>query len=107
MDFLVGIPGGFKDAFFGKADRWAANLSWPNEQGVLAWLLVSGVTGVYIMLGGVRLTQLRSYNFVGFSIMVAMLPLTPVWLLSVPTCIWALVVLARPEVKAAFAQEGR
>jgi hypothetical protein len=64
------------------------------------WMLFSGI----IIFGGVKMKNLQSYGLAMASTIIAMLPCTTGWccLLGLPLGIWALVVLMKPEVKAAF-----
>ncbi len=66
--------------------------------------------GVPILVGAVKMMRLRSSALVRTSAVLAMIPLpNPVtWLLGLPMGLWALVVLGREDVKAAFrAAKGR
>ncbi len=58
--------------------------------------------GAVVTLGGVKLMQLQSRGSVMVAAIFAMLPYNPCCLFGLPIGIWALVVLARPDVKAAF-----
>jgi hypothetical protein len=49
-----------------------------------------------------KMRQLRSYGLAVLAAIAALLPLGPQWLISLPMGIWALAVLARADVKAAF-----
>jgi predicted lysophospholipase L1 biosynthesis ABC-type transport system permease subunit len=62
-------------------------------------LIIAGV----IFVGARRMQQLRSWGF-GLTVSIlAMIPcVSPCCLLGLPIGIWAIVVLVRPEVKAAF-----
>jgi hypothetical protein len=62
-------------------------------------LAVSGL----IIYGGLSMKALRAYPLAVATAVVAMIPcLSPCCLLGLPIGIWALAVLLRPEVKAAF-----
>jgi hypothetical protein len=66
--------------------------------GVLA-LLCAGV----IIMAGIKMKSLQSYNLVMAGTVLAMIPCTgPCCIVSLPLGIWALVVLMSPDVKAAF-----
>jgi hypothetical protein len=58
--------------------------------------------GAVVTLGGVKLMQLQSYGSVMVAVIFAMLPCNPCCLPGIPIAIWALVVMARPDVKRAF-----
>ena len=68
------------------------------------------VVGVLILIGAIKMMRLRSLGLVRTSAVLALLPLPlpcPItWALGLAMGIWALVVLARPEVKAAFGKAG-
>ena len=61
--------------------------------------------GVIIFMGASKMKNLRSHGFAMAAAIVAMIPcVSPCCLLGLPIGIWALVVLVKPEVKAAFTQ---
>jgi tRNA A-37 threonylcarbamoyl transferase component Bud32 len=61
-------------------------------------LTVSGV----LIGGGWKMLRLRLYRLSATASIVAMIPWSPAWLLSLPFGIWACVVLGRPAVVEAF-----
>jgi hypothetical protein len=62
-------------------------------------ILVSGL----ILYGGLNMRKLENYGLVMAASVLAMIPcLSPCCLLGLPIGIWALVVLAKPEIKGAF-----
>ncbi|HUE71126.1 MAG TPA: serine/threonine-protein kinase [Pirellulaceae bacterium] len=65
-------------------------------------LLAALPSSILLILGGLKMRQLHSYGLARFAAIVALLPLGPQWLVSLPMGIWALAVLGRPEVKRAF-----
>ena len=68
---------------------------------VVAFIML--VLGVLIILGGVKMKQLRSYGLAMTATILAMIPCTsPCCVLGLPIGIWALVVLNNAEVKSAF-----
>jgi hypothetical protein len=75
----------------------------PNLLGALFDLVGVGLGGL-IVLGGLRMMQLRAYGLAITASIIAMIPCFSCCcsVIGVPVGIWALVVLARPEVKAAF-----
>jgi len=88
--------------------------AWMNLDSILIALgvLVLGlVVGVLIIVGSIKMMDRRSSALVRTSAALAMIPLLPnpvTWLLGLPMGIWALVVLRREDVKAAFrAAKGR
>jgi len=72
----------------------------------LALPMVGVVTGVIMIIGAVKMMRLRSYSWAMTASVAALLPCTPAWLLGLIMGIWSLVVLSRPEVKAAFAAQA-
>jgi predicted Ser/Thr protein kinase len=72
-----------------------------------AWMFLTGLSqAVVLTYGASKLEGLQSYRFVKLSIVLAMLPCTPGFLLGLPVGFWALEVLRVPGVKAAF-RNGR
>jgi hypothetical protein len=61
-------------------------------------ILLSGL----MLFGAIRMMTLKSYGLAVVSNIFAMIPYSPCCLLGVPFGIWGLVVLMKPEVKAAF-----
>jgi predicted Ser/Thr protein kinase len=80
----------------------------PTWIGLFGMLIVGLVfllalpASILLIIGGVKMRQLQSYGLVKFAAIVALLPLGPQWLISLPMGIWALAVLGRSEVKSAF-----
>ena len=70
--------------------------------GVTVGVVTSILWGVVVPLGGYFMYKLSSWSTVMFAAIVAMLPGHPCCLFGLPFGIWALVVISRPEVKAAF-----
>jgi hypothetical protein len=66
---------------------------------------VSGLIGVVILLGGIKLMNLSGTALPVISSILAMIPCTSgcCCILGLPVGIWALVAMGRPDVKAAFA----
>jgi hypothetical protein len=61
------------------------------------------LTAAVIVFGALRMKDLRSHSLAVAASVIAMVPCaSPCCLLGLPVGIWALVVLLRPEVKAAF-----
>ena len=58
---------------------------------------------VLVGIGGLRMTKLQNYGLCMTASVIAMVPcFSPCCCLGLPAGIWALVVLSKPEVKAAF-----
>ncbi len=65
--------------------------------------LVTLAIGAFILVGMFRMMKLRSHGMAVAASILAMIPcVSPCCCLGLPFGIWALVVLLRPEVKAAF-----
>jgi hypothetical protein len=61
------------------------------------------VVGVVVILGAVKMMRCQSYGLAFTSAILAMIPqISPCCCLGLPFGIWAVVVLSRAEVKAAF-----
>jgi predicted Ser/Thr protein kinase len=80
----------------------------PTWVGMLGIIVVAAIglltvpSSLLLILGGMKMRQLRSYGLAVLAAIAALLPLGPQWLISLPMGIWALAVLARADVKAAF-----
>jgi hypothetical protein len=59
--------------------------------------------GVVVVVGALKMRDLEAYGLARLSSVLAMVPLSPAIVLGLPVGIWSLVVLNRPEVRAAFA----
>jgi hypothetical protein len=65
--------------------------------------IISIIGGVVVLMGALRMKNLKSHTFAMVSSVIAMIPfISPCCILGIPFGIWALVVLLKPEVKAAF-----
>ncbi len=95
-----------------RAERWAydewgrARFSWsgPNYERflfLLMPLLATPAAGVLIACWR-RMMERRSYHFVVAAAMWAMVPWSPAALIGIPFGLWALQILRRPQVQAAF-----
>ena len=79
---------------------WVSMLSGPIGVvlGIIAILM-----SVVVLLGALKMKKLESYGLAMTASILAMIPcLSPCCLIGLPIGIWALVVLAKPEVKSAF-----
>jgi len=61
---------------------------------------------VFVVLGAWNLMQLRSYRLAAVGSILALFPFAPGAIIGVPMGIWALVLITKEKVKAAFGQEG-
>ncbi|HXC16699.1 MAG TPA: hypothetical protein VNV60_04585 [Holophagaceae bacterium] len=65
--------------------------------------IIGIVIGAVIFMGASKMKNLQSHGFAMAAAIIAMIPcVSPCCLLGLPIGIWALVVLLKPEVKAAF-----
>jgi hypothetical protein len=65
--------------------------------------IISGVAGVIVLLGALKMQKLQSHQFALTAGIVAMLPcISPCCVFGLPAGIWALVILNKPEVKSQF-----
>ncbi len=67
---------------------------------------VMAAYSVFVILGAWNLMQLRSYRLALAGSILALFPFAPGAIIGVPMGIWALVLMTREKVKAAFGQEG-
>src|SRR5690242_8340076 len=73
----------------------AAGLSAAVDVVFISW-------GVLVIVGAGRMSRQRGYGLALAGAIMAVLPFNFCWLLGLPFGIWALTVLLRPEVQAAF-----
>lgn len=69
----------------------------------LVFNVIGTILGAVIIMGALKMKNLQSYGFAMTAAIIAMIPCcSPCCLLGLPFGIWALVVMMKPEVKAAF-----
>lgn len=74
--------------------QWIANII-----GGIVILVVNGIT----LIGSIQMLRLRSYGLAMTAAVLAVIPCcSPCYILGIPFGIWAIVVLAQPNVKLAF-----
>jgi hypothetical protein len=71
---------------------------------VLFLLTASALSGIMIIWGAVKMHKLKAYRFCRMISILAMLPLGFGVVFGLPFGVWSLLVLRRPDVKAAFAE---
>ena len=71
---------------------------------ILAGQVIVGAVGTVILLAGVMMKRLEHYSFAQWGAILALLPVSPAWLISLPAGLWALLALRRASVRAAFDQ---
>ena len=64
--------------------------------------VLAGVAGGFIIFGALKMRKLESHGLAMVAGILAMVPVTPLFLIGLPIGVWALVVLLKPQVKAAF-----
>ena len=65
--------------------------------------IIAIIKGILILLGATKMRNLQNYGFAMTAAIIAMVPcISPCCVLGLPFGIWALIVLMKPEVKAAF-----
>ena len=57
---------------------------------------------IFIFMGAMKMKNLQSYGMALASAILALIPCFACCLLGIPIGIWAIVILVKPEVKAAF-----
>jgi len=61
------------------------------------------LVAIFIIYAGLKMKELKQWNLVVVASVLAMIPcISPCCIIGLPIGIWALVVLMRPDVKAAF-----
>jgi tRNA A-37 threonylcarbamoyl transferase component Bud32 len=76
------------------------------EKDILPLALVGIPAGALIMNGAMHLRRLRSRAWAMVAAILALLPCGLGWLFGLPVGLWALAVLAEPEVKTAFGERS-
>ncbi len=72
--------------------------------GSMVFRILGIIVSVVIFLGATKMKNLQSWGFAMASAILALIPCFACCLLGWPIGIWAIVVLVKPEVKAAFSQ---
>lgn len=84
----------------GRQEAWMNMFS--GTMGIASRLITMVIAGL-IFYGALKMQKLEQYGWAITASILALVPcLSPCCLVGLPVGIWALVVLARPEVKAAF-----
>jgi hypothetical protein len=78
---------------------------------LVAYLILIAIlqipAAILMILGGRKMRRLETYGLAVTAAVCALLPLGPSWIISLPIGIWALFVLAGPEVREAFKTKRR
>jgi tRNA A-37 threonylcarbamoyl transferase component Bud32 len=85
--------------------RFEKALGMSKSTGLVVFCLaaVSAASGAVVVIGAWRMRKLKNYRFCRVACILATLPLGHGFLVGLPCGIWALRVLSRADVKAAFA----
>jgi len=80
-----------------------------SRSGGIQWRgLINVAIAGFVLFGALQMRQVKSYGLAMAASIVALVPcLGPCCCLGIPFGIWSLVVLAKPEVKAGFADAER
>jgi hypothetical protein len=70
-------------------------------------LVGSAVAAGVQVVGAALMLRLRAYAWAAAAAILALIPLSPVWVLGLPFGIWACIVLGRPEVTGGFFGDKR
>jgi hypothetical protein len=88
------------------AKQQAAQPEWINMfSGTLSLVgaFIGIITGILILVGGLKMRKLESHGLAMAASIIAMIPcISPCCLIGLPIGIWSLIVLSKPEVKSAF-----
>jgi len=101
---LLGLALNLMGAGMGAAMRGSRGMPNIMSGGIGAFFNVIGlVMVVVVFMGASKMKNAESYGFAMAAAIIAMIPcVSPCCLLGLPLGIWALIVLLKPEVKAAF-----
>ncbi len=101
---ILGLALNLMGAGMGALARGSQGMPSMMSGGIGAVFNVIGlVMSVVVFMGASKMKNAESYGFAMAAAIIAMIPcLGPCCLLGLPLGIWALVVLMKPEVKAAF-----
>jgi serine/threonine protein kinase len=111
---IVGVVGLLSFAARELSITWLINRTFPSTSPI--WLLVQFLDlvggldlfkGLFLIAAALPILWMRAYWFAVATSIVAMLPVGPSFLPGLPIGIWALSVLSKPEVKAAFTRKKK
>ena len=89
-------------ALFPKAGE--VNISLPS---FVVELNLAAIVGIILIIGAVRMLHLRSYGLARVISILGLIPVAPGFVLSLPFGVWAMCLLGKPEVRAAFPRKQR
>ena len=101
---ILGLIMNLMGAGFGAMARGTEGMPSMLSGGIGAVFNVIGlVMAVVVFMGAMKMKNAQSFGFAMAAAIIAMIPcIGPCCLLGLPIGIWAIVVLMKPEVKAAF-----
>lgn len=102
--FVSGMIGVFTSTIWG---IWYTGKTFgnPDHMASALWAFPVLAGGVFQCIGAKRMLKLESYMWSLMAAILALVPYSPGWVLALPCGIWALIVLSKPEVMAAFLGE--
>lgn len=69
----------------------------------MTWSVILLCSNSIVLAGSLKMLKVRSYSFAKAASIISLIPcIGPCYVAGIPFGIWALVVLGKPEVKAAF-----
>ncbi len=67
------------------------------------WGILLFASNIVVLIGSIKMLQLKSYDFAKVCAIISVIPCVgPCCIVGIPFGIWALVILAKPEVRNAF-----
>ncbi len=104
IDFLAAMG----LAFAAVEVQISTGFSWAAIPGAVKFVVVAALVGysILVVLGGWNIMQLRSHRLGVVGSVLGLLPISPGAVIGLPAGIWALYLLTRDQVKAAFGQEA-
>jgi len=73
-----------------------------SSKGGVFFPLIMLVANAFVLFGGLKMRNLESFGLAMAAAIIAVIPCCPCGCIGIPAGIWALIVLNKPEVKAAF-----
>ena len=74
---------------------------------IILLLTLSLISGIVMIVGGLKMLRLQSYGWAMTACVIAVLPFNPIGFIGLIIGIWGLVVLNQPGVRAAFGTGNR
>jgi hypothetical protein len=100
-------PGKAKDDFKKEVEKARTRDKTAEHVQNVVFGVIGFASNILILVGGLRMKQLKSYPLALTGSIFAMIPLNSCCCVALPVGLWALIVLVKPEVKAAFAANRR